>query len=189
MKCRHWRHFANDCNVATNTCSMCGGEHRTNECSNRERAFCVSCKSNEHPSWDRDCPEFHRRCEQYDENYLENNLLYFPMGEDWTLTPCPCKLQRNKKFPVQYVVSPYHHPKQSNHMLASKPIGKQCKQQTKVPENQCTMDCYIDHGNLQRMDSGTIPPPENADAAATSGLDFNSFPYPNDISRSPLEWD
>ena len=58
MKCRRWGHFAHACMADTDTCGTCGEEHRTNECVNKDKTFCVSCKSNSHASWDRECPEF-----------------------------------------------------------------------------------------------------------------------------------
>jgi hypothetical protein len=82
MKCRCWGHFAYTCTVTADTCGTCRGEHRSNKCSNKEKMHCVSCKSDVHASWDRDCPEFRRRCKQYDENYPENNLPYFPTNEE-----------------------------------------------------------------------------------------------------------
>ncbi|KAF8269410.1 hypothetical protein EI94DRAFT_1547073, partial [Lactarius quietus] len=87
MKCRRWGHFAQGSSASQDTCGTCRGEHRTSECTNKEKTFCVSCKSNTHASWDRDCPEFWRRCTQFDENYPENNLPYFPTSDDWMLTP------------------------------------------------------------------------------------------------------
>jgi hypothetical protein len=93
MKCRHWGHFAYMCTVTVDTCGTCRGEHRSNKCANKEKTYCISCKSDVHASWDRDFLEFHWRCEQYDENYPENNLPYFPTEETWTLTPCPGRYQ------------------------------------------------------------------------------------------------
>ncbi|KAF8274199.1 hypothetical protein EI94DRAFT_1530040, partial [Lactarius quietus] len=74
-------HFAKGCPASQDTCGTCGGGHRTSNCDNKEKVYCVSCKSNNHASWDRECPEFLRHCAQFDENYPENNLPYFPTGE------------------------------------------------------------------------------------------------------------
>jgi len=62
MKCRGWGHFATNCPASEDTCSTCGGTHRTNNCDSRNKLHCVSCKSDMHASWDRNCPEFIRRC-------------------------------------------------------------------------------------------------------------------------------
>jgi prefoldin subunit 5 len=156
MKCRKWGHFAHACTAETDTCGTCGGEHRTSDCNNRAKTFCVSCKSNEHASWDRGCPEFRRRCAQYDENYPENSLPYFPTDEDWTLTARPDKLQLTDKFPAKYTVSAYPHPNQANRAPAAKNSGKRRKQQPyKVPANQSTMDQFIPPANPTNATDGT----------------------------------
>ena len=62
MKCRKWGHFVRECPADKDTCRTCGEPHRTNTCPNKEKVYCVSCGNNSHPSWDRTCPEFSRRC-------------------------------------------------------------------------------------------------------------------------------
>ncbi|KAF8268669.1 hypothetical protein EI94DRAFT_1533372, partial [Lactarius quietus] len=81
MKCRKWGHFAHACMAMEDTCGTCGGKHRTNDCTVKDKTFCVSCRSNAHASWDRECPEFQHRCAQFDKNYPDNNLSYFPTEE------------------------------------------------------------------------------------------------------------
>jgi hypothetical protein len=114
MKCRQWGHFAHACMASTDMCRTCREEHRTSECDSKEKTFWGSCKLNTHASWDRDCPEFCIRCEQYNENYPENSLPYFPSGEKWTQIPCPYKLQRPKKFPAKYAVATIQQPKSTD---------------------------------------------------------------------------
>ncbi|KAF8260940.1 hypothetical protein EI94DRAFT_1517802, partial [Lactarius quietus] len=87
MKCRHWGHFVHSCMASVDTCGTCGREHRTKNCTCRDKLHCVLCNTNTHASWDRECPEFLRRCAQSNENYPENYLPYFPTGEDWMLMP------------------------------------------------------------------------------------------------------
>ena len=136
MKCRKWGHFAGSCIAPKDTCGTCGGEHRTNDCSCRDKLSCVSCRSSEHASWDRDCPEFRRRCDQFDENYPENNLPYFPTEEDWTLIQRPNKIQRAEKFPTRYAATPLQQQGQPNRVHANKAQGNQRRQRgAKVPEN------------------------------------------------------
>lgn len=180
MKCRKWGHFAHACTAETDTCGTCGGEHRTSDCNNREKIFCVSCKSNGHASWDRECPEFRHRCAQYDENYPENSLPYFPTEEDWMLTACPDKLQLTEKFPVKYTVSAYPHPNQTNQAHTTKNSGKQRKQNpSKVPANQSTMDQFI----------VPVNPSNEADGNATDThfptIDFAAFGG----NSEPQGWD
>ena len=105
MKCRRWGHFAHSCTAEMDTCGTCGGEHKTKDCTTRDRMFCVSCKNHTHSSWNRDCPEFRRRCVQFDENFPENDLPYFPTEEEWTMIPCPNKLLFPEKFPAKFTTS------------------------------------------------------------------------------------
>jgi hypothetical protein len=84
MKCRKWGHFAGECTASDNTCGTCGGEHCTNVCQNRSKLWCISCQTTNHASWDRNCPEFQRRCYLMDEQNPENNMPYFPMEQDWS---------------------------------------------------------------------------------------------------------
>ena len=37
MKCRKWGHFASACTASVNTCGTCGGNHRTNECTVKDK--------------------------------------------------------------------------------------------------------------------------------------------------------
>lgn len=141
MKCRKWGHFANACSAEKDTCGMCGGEHRTKECATKDRLHCVSCNSDTHPSWDRECPEFIRRRMQYDDNYPENGLTYFPTGEEWTLTPQPDKLSHSEKFPPMFKVTTLPPPRQNNHAQIP---GKQQRQRAiKLPPNQNILDRYV----------------------------------------------
>lgn len=105
MKCRRWGHFAHSCSANVDTCGTCGAEHKTRDCSTRDKTYCVSCKNHTHASWDRECPEFLRRCAQFDENYPENDLPYFPTEEEWTLTPRPNKIPIPEKFPAKYAAT------------------------------------------------------------------------------------
>lgn len=173
MKCRKWGHFANACTASTNTCSTCGGNHRTDECTVKDKTHCVSCKSNKHASWDRICPEFQRRCAQFDENYPENNLPYFPTDEDWTLTARPNRLQYAEKFPTKYAISAYPPPNRSNLPSGPRNSNKQRKhQQTKLPANQSTMDRYFGPDNAHKSgdgnDAGAELPAASGDADTTS---------------------
>ena len=168
MKCRKWGHFANVCTATTDTCGTCGEGHRTNECNNKDKTFCVSCRSNEHASWDRECPEFRRRCGQYDENYPENNLVFFPTEENWTLIPRPQRLPHSERFPARHAVAPLQHPERQARVNTSKPQNRQRKQQaTRAVANQSTMDQYIAPGSTQRhTKTGTNPNRNHADTAA-----------------------
>ena len=167
----------------------CGEEHRTSNCDNKEKTYCVSCKSNTHASWDRECPEFRKRCDQFDENYPENNLPYFPSEESWTLTPRPNKLQRHEKFPPKYAVNALQQSGNGNREASTK--SKHQKQRiAKMPPNQSTMDQFITKGNTQATEAGNAPEPNNADAAAPIDTNYPIFNFHTpDEGSEPQGWD
>ena len=104
MKCRKWGHFAAECQAKTDTCGTCGENHITKDCVDKGKRFCVACKSTDHASWDRSCPEFQRKIVQFDEIHPENALTYFPTEENWTLTARPERIPLEDRFPSRYAV-------------------------------------------------------------------------------------
>ena len=102
MKCRGWGHFASECSKDASTCGTCGGEHRTSDCSEAGKRYCVSCRSDAHASWDRNCPEFLKRCTWYDEKHPDNNLRFFPTDESWTQEVRPAKYPFAERFPTNF---------------------------------------------------------------------------------------
>jgi hypothetical protein len=190
MKCRQWGHFAHACTANTDTCGTCGGEHRTSNCSNKEKIFCVSCKSDDHASWDQECPEFRRRCAQFNENYPENNLPYFPTDEDWTLTERPNRLQLSEKFPAKYVVSVLPQHNQASQTPVEKHAGRQRKWlRAKVPANQSTIDWFIvSDGTQGAVNSGEINN-NNANDMNTANPNHPTFNCADfGVSSEPRGW-
>jgi len=104
LKCRGWEHKAQNCETQVDTCGTCGEDHRTSNCQAKGKLYCASCKSNDHASWDRNCPEFVRRCSVYDERNPENNTVYFPTDQDWTLTTKPPRIPLSERFPQQWAI-------------------------------------------------------------------------------------
>jgi hypothetical protein len=102
MKCRGWGHFAVDCTNDVSTCGTCGGEHRTSDCDEAGKRYCVSCRSDAHASWDRNCPEFLKRCSWYDERHPDNSLRYFPTDESWTQEVRPARYPLTERFPANF---------------------------------------------------------------------------------------
>lgn len=185
MKCRRWGHFAHSCTASIDTCGTCGEEHRTSECSNKEKTFCVSCRSNTHASWDRECLEFRRRCDQFDENYPENNLPYFPSEEGWTLIPRPNKLHRAEKFPAKYAVVALQQAEHTNKDAPTKVQNRHPKQRSsKRPANQSTIDQYITTESTQATGQSNPSKSNKADAAA---LSYAEFPTLNHKYLTPKE--
>ena len=171
MKCRRWGHFAHSCTAEADICGTCGEEHKTKECTNRDKTYCVSCKNHTHASWNRDCPEFRRRCIQFDENFPENDLPYFPTEEEWTMIPRPSKLPLPEKFPAKYSAN---QPPQLRQPLRTTPNTQDKQRKRKmapIPENQSTLDQFVAHTNPQRAGNeepdranfGASPAPEGWD--------------------------
>ncbi len=119
MRCRHWGHLAAQCISGNAYCGACGDSHKTSECNNPNKRYCTSCRVDTHASWDRNCPEFIRRCEIYNERYPENKLPFFPTDEEWTLTPRPDRTPSGSRFPQRYAVN----------SLPTAATGKQTRQQ------------------------------------------------------------
>jgi hypothetical protein len=84
LKCQGWNHFAKECTVKVNVCGNCSNSHRTSECPNPHTRRCTSCKSSDHASWDRTCPEFFKRLSDFNKRNPENSLHFFPTTETWT---------------------------------------------------------------------------------------------------------
>ncbi len=108
MKCRKWGHFAGECPASDNICGTCGGQHHTNVCQNRSKLWCVSCQATDHASWDRNCPEFQRRCYLMDEWNPEISMPYFPMEHDWSQTARSSRISFNECFPGKFAVNSLH---------------------------------------------------------------------------------
>jgi hypothetical protein len=84
LKCQGWNHMAKDCEETHSTCSNCAEHHRTSECQSPRKKRCVSCKSNEHASWSRECPSFQKRVDELNDRNPENLLPFFPTADPWT---------------------------------------------------------------------------------------------------------
>lgn len=104
MKCWKWGHFAADCQANSDTCSTCRGEHMTRECNEGEKRYCISCRMDDHPSWDRSCPEFHRKSTHFDELHPENALTYFLTEEYWTHSTRLERIPIDSRFPTKFTV-------------------------------------------------------------------------------------
>ena len=147
MKCRKWGHFAGDCTQARDTCGTCGGEHRTNNCTVKDRRYCVSCRSNTHASWDRNCPEFAKRCGWHDEKHPENTLRFFPTDDTWTQAARPVKIPIPERFPAKYAVGSLPPANKNGRELPTREIGKRPKRNKskgKQPQNQTTLDGFLE---------------------------------------------
>ena len=105
MKCQRWGHFANNCQAEKESCGTCGAAHCTNTCNNKSKVYCVSCDDNSHASWDRNCPEFIRRCAIFDEHNPKNRMPYYPMEQDWTLVTRLGRLPMEERYLKKFTVN------------------------------------------------------------------------------------
>ena len=91
LKCQEWGHIARTCKAQTDTCGSCADNHRSSTCPSEKPPYCVSCKSTDHSSASRKCPEFIRKCQELNARTPENTMPYFPTEEEWTQVPLPPK--------------------------------------------------------------------------------------------------
>ena len=164
LRCRGWGHFVAQCLNENETCGACGEDHSTKDCNNTSKRFCVSCKSNMHASWDRNCPEFTRRCQEYNDKFPENKLPFFPTDEEWTLTPRPDRIPANDRFLARYAVNSLptaamsKRPQQQNQARSKdKRQGKQAvttKQITQVDDTN-SIEKYFTRSQPSASSSGT----------------------------------
>jgi hypothetical protein len=92
MKCQGWNHVASACDKSEDVCGTCGdNNHKTSDCNNPGKKKCISCDTDDHTSWDRNCPTFLRKCEEQNQRNQENVMPFFPSTEDWSwaLNPPP----------------------------------------------------------------------------------------------------
>lgn len=180
MKCRHWGHFAHNCLANEDTCGTCRESRRTNQCSNKGKLHCVSCKTDTHASWDRECPEFLRRSTQLDENFPENNLPYFPTSEEWMLIPRPSRIPLQERFPPRYApmqTTQTNQPNRNPRTTAPRNISRQPRcAAPRTSANQSTLHQYLG----PRGHMGNHAPNANSINSRFADADFNpNHNHPN----------
>jgi hypothetical protein len=147
MKCRNWSHFTLECPSKADICGTCGEAHHTTLCQSRGKQHCITCNSDLHASWSRECPEFNWRCLVYDERNPENTMPYFPIEHDWSLQTRPTKMPLIDKFPAKFAVN-------SLPFLGNRCPGPALSQHSKNPA----------HGEPKKggyVNSNLIPVPDN----------------------------
>jgi hypothetical protein len=86
LKCQGWNHFAKECPEEGDKCGNCAKSHRTSDCPTPQAKCCVSCKTDDHASWSRDCPTFTKKLSDFNDRNPENLLQYIPTADPWTWT-------------------------------------------------------------------------------------------------------
>ena len=91
LKCQRWGHMAKACPEEKDTCGTCGGEHRHSNCNSYRTFFCVNCRTNEHSSSNKECPEYISQRDALNVRTPENLMPYSPTEEPWTQVSLPPK--------------------------------------------------------------------------------------------------
>ena len=86
LKCQGWNHYAKECIEEHDKCGNCTKNHRTSEYPTPSTRACVSCKTDDHASWSRDCPTFTKKLNDFNDRNPENTLQYIPTADPWTWT-------------------------------------------------------------------------------------------------------
>ena len=105
-KCQCYNHVARECISQVDVCANCGNNHRTNDCTTRNKKYCVSCESEDHTSSNRDCLTFWKNCDNMDKRYPDNKIPYFPTLEPWTYAAAPENPALYSKPPTYNSFSP-----------------------------------------------------------------------------------
>ncbi|TFK20316.1 hypothetical protein FA15DRAFT_555695, partial [Coprinopsis marcescibilis] len=86
LKCQGYGHYAKDCKKEEDTCGRCRetGDAPCRSCTKPRGTKCISCGTEDHPSHSRACPEFIKRCKEYNARNLENLLPFFITNHQWT---------------------------------------------------------------------------------------------------------
>ena len=98
LKCQRWNHYANECMAKEDTCSNCAGSHRSSQCPNPLKRRCVSCSTDDHASWCRECPTFLKKMDDCNLKHLENALPLIPSNDPWTWNQGEHATTNNRRF-------------------------------------------------------------------------------------------
>jgi len=82
-KCQSYGHIIKDCKATTDTCGLCGKDHRTSTCRERNERKCTPCGSTDHPTNHADCPIY----QQHERLMMDKNpeaiSPYYLTNEEW----------------------------------------------------------------------------------------------------------
>ncbi|KAF8834193.1 hypothetical protein BDN67DRAFT_874776, partial [Paxillus ammoniavirescens] len=76
-RCQNWGHIAQDCRSPRDTCTTCGHEHPTENCTSCKTHHCISCGVNDHSSNDQHCLTYEEKCADINIKYPENSVPFF----------------------------------------------------------------------------------------------------------------
>jgi len=117
LKCQGWDHIASECTITNkevNVCGTCRGrDHWTSNCTQHGVAYCSSCRTCNHTSWDRNCPTFLRKIEDLNAGDPANDLPFFPAKESWMWSPS-YPMQGRRVPPAEIQINPAQPASQRN---------------------------------------------------------------------------
>ena len=185
LKCRRWGHYANQCSEPKDICGTCGGEHWTNACMETTKRYCVSCKVHMHASWDRQCPEFIRKCSQFDESHPDNVLKYYLTDEPWTKVIRPPKIPFAERFPKHFAVGSLPPPNgEKQRDLPTRALGKRRKRRSLTRTTDQPKITHFYHLNASQTRSER----SNEDAREASEVDELTAPLSSpDITTQSIQ--
>ena len=134
LKCQGWNHIARDCKEVNDTCGICAGEHKTIACPQQDHAQCTSCKSRDHANWNRNCPIFIKKTNEFNIRNPENLLQFFPTTEPWTWTTIsPNENGNNEPYRNN---GPRNDYRQGSHQPRNRPRHEPMIYDTYIPDNR-----------------------------------------------------
>ena len=86
-KCQRYGHVARNCHENTDTCGICGEEHRTSTCNNSQIRKCTPCGSTNHPTNSVDCPIYRQREQAMADKDPEAVSPFYLTSDIWTWGP------------------------------------------------------------------------------------------------------
>jgi hypothetical protein len=191
LKCRKWGHYANRCMATRDTCGTCGGDHWTKSCNEPSKRSCASCNVSSHASWDRQCPEFLKRCTHFDELHPENALKYFPTEEPWTKVIRPARIPFNDRFPAHFAVGSLPPPPPTREKQREPPTRqiKQCRRRRTPPrvagQTEIT-NFYAPSGSQARSDNHDVESEEKGEV--NDYITASPFSFDGEHPGNPSGW-
>ena len=173
LKCQGWNHYARDCLEKEDKCGNCARNHRTGSCPTPHATRCVSCKTDDHASWSRECPTFTKKCNEFDSRNPENALQYIPTADPWTWTTS----EKEKQAP-QTAQAPAVKPSKN---------GERTQPSKKTHHDQRKHDTYIPSSNAYTPNCDTYIP--NYDAQRKAGPSIFTNNWGNHIPSDLLNFE
>ena len=86
-KCQSYSHMVRDCKATMDTCRLCGKNHRTSTCRERDERKCTPCGSTDHPTNHMDCLIYRQHEKSMIDRNPETISPYYLTNKDWSWGP------------------------------------------------------------------------------------------------------